>query len=263
MKAKKLLPIEVESQKEMFGGAIWNSGDNMWDSDIPELELIGGGGGNDWGDFWRDFNPRDEYPDYGGGGSSTDGDNNGGGEDHRLKKDVSDPCTQVVGTGECSLLALDVISKYFDGDKMGINKDDFIESIGYNFISTVDRIMLKNEGLDTNQIDKMVDNFFINEKIGDIQSMIDALDKQHPILGLIKLEKGDGHAVVITGYNSSTNMITVKDSLAPGGEKVMEYNSSMFVDKISISGFKDNSIVKKYKKDANDWWGSCTISNKN
>lgn len=265
METKKLLPIEVENQKEMFGGWSWNSGDNIWEGDIPGLEFVGGGGGADWGDFWRDFDPGNEYPDYGGGGGSVggNGENNGGGN-HQLQRPVDPPCVQVNSTGECTMKALGVVSKYFDGDKMGIHKDDFAEFVGINNVGEAFGTLIAGEGLSMQKLNDIIDNFFIHTELDKTsQSIITALDNNNPIFSTIRMSESIGHAVVIIGYNSETNMVTVADSLADTGFRTMLYDPNMFMSQTAISGFQNNDIVNKYKKDSNDWWEGCRMGNNN
>lgn len=260
MKSKNLLPIEVENQKELFGGWSWDSGD-QW-REIQEVEIIGGSGGGWDNPFWGGYYPNDPDPDYYGGasgGSGGGGESNGG--EHQLS-DIEPPCPQLKATGECTIKALEVVSKYFKGDKMGIHKDDFAEHIGIKSIGDAFKSLIIGEGVKGSQLDKIVNDFFVNKQLdGSSQSIMQALDSGQPILSTIKMEGGIGHAVVITGYNSNTNEITIADSLADNGIRTMAYDPSNFYTQNAISGFQNNAIVEKYKNDTGDWWQGCDMKN--
>lgn len=182
METKKLLPIEVENQKEMFGGWSWNSGD-MW-SEIPEVEIIVDRGGYDWGDFWRDFNPGNEYyPDYGGGGGSVGG--NGYGGDNGDNK-VDDPNNLLGGlkeTIESKLQELRVL-KIVGGesvDKLIKAHEDVIKiinNINENPSSYGDKIRIVIEDTDN---DRSIDSGYITR---DSEGYKIALDSREN-LGLL------------------------------------------------------------------------------
>lgn len=269
--------LEMLNENELYAFKGGLEGGQSDVHDIPEVIIPTPGGDDDGGGYDDGGDPPtwdDDEPPYGG-----DGDDPfppGGGEDSGNDEDDSDPeqhnlpqpvpqiCTQLSGTGECTMKALDVISKFFGGDAMGIHKDDFAEFVGLHNPgqAALEFMMNPNGGLTTGELDGLVDEFFTNTDLGgDSASIITHLDSGHPILAtILNPGTGTGHAVVIIGFNAGTNMVTIANSLAPGGVETIAYNSASIVNQVAISGFQNNATVNQYSNDATDWWIGCGMS---
>lgn len=116
-------------------------------------------------------------------------------------------------------------------------------------------------GLTSSELSNVVDAFFLNSDLtGDTGSIINPLDSGHPILAtMLDPVIMIGHAVVIIGFNAGTNMVTIANSLAPGGVETIAYNLATIINQSAVSGFQNNATVNQYSKDANDWWVGCKV----
>lgn len=105
--------------------------------------------------------------------------------------------------------------------------------------------------------------FFKNNllKYGNLEQIKNSLSKEHPILMNYSSEgSNDGHAVVIVGYDPSTNQITLADPLAIGGMRNVNYDPTMFKNLVEIEGMQDDKKTRKYRNNE-DWWKGCGIGN--
>lgn len=273
--------LEVVSNGELksYLGGRWVSwggyDDYVWDLGwLDEVVVYGNsGGGPAYGDFWRGFgNGYEDYGDYGGGSSGGNSQNTQQNNDPiNLAKDrLPKICKQSSSSAECGIFSFDVVSKFFGGDKMGINKDDFAESIGINtqLAAHIKFGLASSPGLNKEEYNKISDTFFNNESLdGSVESIISSLKEGHPVITSLTeygIQNGqiveNGHLVVITGYDPTTNKVTIMDSLARNSQRtrVIDYDPGSFKYQKSIQGIKDSSDIEKYKKDK-DWWKRCTI----
>lgn len=257
MKTKNLLPISNQEEKEIFAGWYTSSSDE-WGTpgSVPTVDIYPpGNGGGGWDSPWGGDDP---HIGGGSGGGTKDPTN------HTLGKELT-VCPQVSTTAECSILAIGAINKFLGGEELGIHKDDFAEHLGLaNDVGQAFANIIMGDGLNNTTMDKLVDDFFINEHISSTSDISNQLDQGHPILATMIFGKdpnGDiqGHAVVITGYDSATNMVTVANSLAPGEKETFLFDNTKLTNLNAISGLKDNATTDKYKKDKGDWWTGCTI----
>ena len=260
MNTNNLLPISNLEEKEIYAGWYTSSSDG-WDGgyldpvDVFPPDNGGGwGGGDPWGG-------REDGTDIGSGGSG--GNSSSGG--HQLPGELN-ICTQLGVFSDCSYLALGAINKYLGGEELGIHKDDFAEywNIAHNVGEGFTNI-LNGGGVSDVQLNNLVNDFYINQAVNNVDQISSQLDNGHPILATLVVGRHgddiDGHAVVITGYDSATKMVTIADSLADGLVQSFQFDSSKLINMTAISGIKDNDVTDKYKNDSGDWWKSCSMGN--
>ncbi|CAM3053468.1 C39 family peptidase [Chryseobacterium flavum] len=271
--------LEMLNEHELYSFKGGLEGGQSDVHEIPEVIIPAPGGDDGGGDdgyddggdppTWDDNDPSpgddgdDPFPSGGGEDPGNDDDTSDP-EQHNLPQPVPQICTQLGSTGECTMKALDVISKFFGGDAMGIHKDDFAQFVGLNNPgeAAMEFLINPNGGLTMDELNGLVDEFFTNTDLGgDTASIISHLDNGHPILAtIIDPATNTGHAVVIIGFNAGTNMVTIANSLAPGGVETIAYNASTMVNQSAISGFQNNATVNQYRNDSNDWWIGCGMS---
>ena len=184
----------------------------------------------------------------------------------KLKK-LPTMCHQETGFATCAILTFDFISRYYQGDKMGIHRSDFIASLEFRNIKEMANHFFYNGfeimplGIDFNQTKKILDTFFDYDPLDDseniILSIIGSLERNHPIFVTYGGQGvKDRHAVVIVGYDKDTEHIIIADSLAKGGEKNMRFDREMFQNYFEIKGLKSESELEKYTNNE-DWWLQC------
>lgn len=281
---RKLQIVELNSTLELlnenelysFKGGL-EGGQSEHDIEEVIITVPGGDGdGDDGGGYDDGGDPPtwdDDTPPYGDDGDDPFPPDNGGGpededtsdpDQHNLPQPVPQICTQLASTGECTMKALDVISKFFGGDAMGIHKDDFAEFVGLMNPGQagMEFFMNPDGGLSIDELNGLVDAFFNNTDLGgDAASIVSHLDSGHPILATIyDAATSTGHAVVIIGFNAATNMVTIANSLAPGGIETIAYNPATMINQSAISGFQNNATVNQYSHDTGDWWIGCGMS---
>ena len=274
MKNKQILSFsqleeEMEALKEQDAQSCVGGGWFDYIHDLDMFTVYGGGGGGG-------FMPSDFQP---GGGNEDDNNYGGGGytpeetppePDPPLKlKNLPGMCPQVGSTGECGMLAFEFLSKFYGGDKKGINKSDFAESIGIDSKEKAIRQFYfdpnRREPLGITDVEmyRICDTFFKNNLLeyGNLEQIKNSLSKEHPILMNYSSEgSNNGHAVVIVGYDSSTNQITLADPLATGGMRNVNYDPTMFKNLVEIEGMQDDNKIRKYRNNE-DWWKGCGIGN--
>ena len=268
------LEEEMEALKEQDAQSCVGGGWFDYIHDLDEVTVygspIGGGGGL----FPNDFSPGyEDYDNYGGaGGGYTPEETPPTQPGPPLKlKDLPGMCPQVAGTGMCGIFALDYISKFYGGDKMGIHKSDFAEVAGINNIpQAFEAFFSKNTGIDGVQYNNIINTFFRKDETtysSGLSQITESLKSDHPIVCVYgdynptTNSVDNGHAVVIVGYNPSTNQLTIADSLSNGGIREIDYNAAKFYELNTIIGMKDkNEIDPKYLNNK-DWWKGCGIGN--
>lgn len=280
MKNKQILSFsqleeEMEALKEQDAQSCVGGGWFDYIHDLDEVTVYGspiGGGGL----FPNDFSPGyEDYDNYGGAGGGYTPEETPPEPGPPLKlKNLPGMCQQVGSTGECGMLAFEFLSKFYGGDKKGINKSDFAESIGIDskekairqfYYPVLDPITEKKEvrGITDVEMYRICDTFFKNNLLeyGNLEQIKNSLSKEHPILMNYSSEgSNDGHAVVIVGYDPSTNQITLADPLATGGMRNVNYDPTMFKNLVEIEGMQDDKKTRKYRNNE-DWWKGCGIGN--
>ena len=275
MKNKQILSFsqleeEMEALKEQDAQSCVGGG---WFDYIHDLDMFTVYGGGDGGGFMpSDFQPgggNEDDNNYGGGGYTPD-DTPPTEPDPPLKlKNLPGMCPQVGSTAECGMLAFEFLSKFYGGDKKGINKSDFAESIGIDSKEKAIRQFYfdpnRREPLGITDVEmyRICDTFFKNNLLeyGNLEQIKNSLSKEHPILMNYSSEgSNNGHAVVIVGYDSSTNQITLADPLATGGMRNVNYDPTMFKNLVEIEGMQDDKKTRKYRNNE-DWWKGCGIGN--
>ena len=266
------LEEEMEALKEQDAQSCVEGGWFDYIHDLDEVTVygspIGGGGGL----FPNDFSPGyEDYDNYGGaGGGYTPEETPPTQPGPPLKlKNLPGMCQQVGSTGECGMLAFEFLSKFYGGDKKGINKSDFAESIGIDSKEKAIRQFYfdpnRKEPLGITDVEmyRICDTFFKNNLLeyGNLEQIKNSLSKEHPILMNYSSEGSNiGHAVVIVGYDPSTNQITLADPLATGGMRNVNYDPTMFKNLVEIEGMQDDKKTRKYRNNE-DWWKGCGIGN--
>ena len=267
------LEEEMEALKEQDAQSCVGGGWFDYVHDLDEVVIYGppirGGGGV--GLFPNDFSPGyEDYENYGGAGGGYTPEETPPEPGPPLKlKNLPGMCEQVAGTGMCGIFALDYISKFYGGDKMGIHKSDFAEVAGINNIpQAFEAFFSKNIGIDGVQYNNIINTFFRKDETtysSGLSQITESLKSDHPIVCVYgdynptTNSVDNGHAVVIVGYNPSTNQLTIADSLSNGGIREIDYNAAKFYELNTIIGMKDkNEIDPKYLNNK-DWWKGCGI----
>ena len=225
--------------------------------------------------FYYPTNPNDNreetpyVPRYDGGRGEGYIPNTPPPTDPPLKlKNLPHMCPQVGRTAMCGIFAFDYISKIYGGDKKGINKSDFAELIGIDSKEKAfDNFFFKNIGIDGDGYKKIADTFFENEKIysDEFYKVTESLKLGNPIISVYGDYDGrtnsvkDGHAVVIVGYDSKTNKLTIADSLSSTGIREVKYDITKFHEMRSIKGMKGLEGEDRKYKNNEDWWKECGI----
>ena len=250
------LEEEMEALKEQDAQSCVGGGWFDYIHDLDEVTVygspIGGGGGL----FPNDFSPGyEDYDNYGGAGGGYTPEETPPEPGPPLKlKNLPDMCQQVGSTGECGMLAFEFLSKFYGGDKKGINKSDFAESIGIDSKEKAIRQFYfdpnRREPLGITDVEmyRICDTFFKNNLLeyGNLEQIKNSLSKEHPILMNYSSEgSNNGHAVVIVGYDPSTNQITLADPLATGGMRNVNYDPTMFKNLVEIEGMQDDKKTRK------------------
>jgi len=273
MKNKQILSFsqleeEMEALKEQDAQSCVGGGWFDYIHDLDMFTVYGGGGG---GFMPSDFQPgggNEDDNNYGGGGYTPEETPPEPGPPLKLKN-LPGMCPQVGSTGECGMLAFEFLSKFYGGDKKGINKSDFAESIGIDSKEKAIRQFYfdpnRKEPLGITDVEmyRICDTFFKNNLLeyGNLEQIKNSLSKEHPILMNYSSEGSNiGHAVVIVGYDSSTNQITLADPLATGGMRNVNYDPTMFKNLVEIEGMQDDKKTRKYRNNE-DWWKGCGIGN--
>lgn len=274
MKNKQILSFsqleeEMEALKEQDAQSCVGGGWFDYIHDLDMFTVYGGGGGG--GFMPSDFQPgggNEDDNNYGGGGYTPEETPPEPGPPLKLKN-LPGMCPQVGSTGECGMLAFEFLSKFYGGDKKGINKSDFAESIGIDTKEKAIRQFYfdpnRREPLGITDVEmyRICDTFFKNNLLeyGNLEQIKNSLSKEHPILMNYSSEgSNDGHAVVIVGYDPSTNQITLADPLATGGMRNVNYDPTMFKNLVEIEGMQDDKKTRKYRNNE-DWWKGCGIGN--
>ena len=274
MKNKQILSFsqleeEMEALKEQDAQSCVGGGWFDYIHDLDMFTVYGGGGGG--GFMPSDFQPgggNEDDNNYGGGGYTPEETPPEPGPPLKLKN-LPGMCPQVGSTGECGMLAFEFLSKFYGGDKKGINKSDFAESIGIDSKEKAIRQFYfdpnRREPLGITDVEmyRICDTFFKNNLLeyGNLEQIKNSLSKEHPILMNYSSEgSNNGHAVVIVGYDSSTNQITLADPLATGGMRNVNYDPTMFKNLVEIEGMQDDKKTRKYRNNE-DWWKGCGIGN--
>ena len=263
------LEEEMEALKEQDAQSCVGGGWFDYIHDLDMFTVYGGGGGG--GFMPSDFQPgggNEDDNNYGGGGYTPEETPPEPGPPLKLKN-LPGMCPQVGSTGECGMLAFEFLSKFYGGDKKGINKSDFAESIGIDSKEKAIRQFYfdpnRREPLGITDVEmyRICDIFFKNNLLeyGNLEQIKNSLSKEHPILMNYSSEgSNNGHAVVIVGYDSSTNQITLADPLATGGMRNVNYDPTMFKNLVEIEGMQDDNKIRKYRNNE-DWWKGCGIGN--
>ena len=274
MKNKQILSFsqleeEMEALKEQDAQSCVGGGWFDYIHDLDMFTVYGGGGGG--GFMPSDFQPgggNEDDNNYGGGGYTPEETPPEPGPPLKLKN-LPGMCPQVGSTGECGMLAFEFLSKFYGGDKKGINKSDFAESIGIDTKEKAIRQFYfdpnRREPLGITDVEmyRICDTFFKNNLLeyGNLEQIKNSLSKEHPILMNYSSEgSNNGHAVVIVGYDPSTNQITLADPLATGGMRNVNYDPTMFKNLVEIEGMQDDKKTRKYRNNE-DWWKGCGIGN--
>ena len=274
MKNKQILSFsqleeEMEALKEQDAESCVGGGWFDYIHDLDMFTVYGGGGGG--GFMPSDFPPgggNEDDNNYGGGGYTPEETPPEPGPPLKLKN-LPGMCPQVGSTGECGMLAFEFLSKFYGGDKKGINKSDFAESIGIDTKEKAIRQFYfdpnRREPLGITDVEmyRICDTFFKNNLLeyGNLEQIKNSLSKEHPILMNYSSEgSNNGHAVVIVGYDPSTNQITLADPLATGGMRNVNYDPTMFKNLVEIEGMQDDKKTRKYRNNE-DWWKGCGIGN--
>jgi hypothetical protein len=268
------LEEEMEALKEQDAQSCVGGGWFDYVHDLDEVVIYGPpirGGGGGVGLFPNDFSPGyEDYENYGGAGGGYTPEETPPEPGPPLKlKNLPGMCEQVAGTGMCGIFALDYISKFYGGDKMGIHKSDFAEVAGINNIpQAFEAFFSKNIGIDGVQYNNIINTFFRKDETtysSGLSQITESLKSDHPIVCVYgdynptTNSVDNGHAVVIVGYNPSTNQLTIADSLSNGGIREIDYNAAKFYELNTIIGMKDkNEIDPKYLNNK-DWWKGCGI----
>lgn len=268
------LEEEMEALKEQDAQSCVGGGWFDYVHDLDEVVIYGPpirGGGGGVGLFPNDFSPGyEDYENYGGAGGGYTPEETPPEPGPPLKlKNLPGMCEQVAGTGMCGIFALDYISKFYGGDKMGIHKSNFAEVAGINNIpQAFEAFFSKNIGIDGVQYNNIINTFFRKDETtysSGLSQITESLKSDHPIVCVYgdynptTNSVDNGHAVVIVGYNPSTNQLTIADSLSNGGIREIDYNAAKFYELNTIIGMKDkNEIDPKYLNNK-DWWKGCGI----
>ena len=160
------LEEEMEALKEQDAQSCVGGGWFDYVHDLDEVVIYGPpirGGGGGVGLFPNDFSPGyEDYENYGGAGGGYTPEETPPEPGPPLKlKNLPGMCEQVAGTGMCGIFALDYISKFYGGDKMGIHKSDFAEVAGINNIpQAFEAFFSKNIGIDGVQYNNIINTFF-------------------------------------------------------------------------------------------------------
>ena len=266
------LEEEMEALKEQEAQSCVGGGWFDYIHDLDEVTVygspIGGGGGL----FPNDFSPGyEDYDNYGGAGGGYTPEETPPEPGPPLKlKNLPGMCQQVAGTAMCGIFAFDYLSKFYGGDKVGIHKSDFAESIGIDSKEKAfDNFFLKNIGIDGDGYKKIANTFFENDKIysDEFYKVTESLKLGNPIISVYgdydwrTNSVKDGHAVVIVGYDPKTNELTIADSLSSTGIREVKYDMTKFHEMMSIKGMKELKGEDLKYKNNNDWWKGCGIGN--
>jgi hypothetical protein len=236
----------------IYGDERWSYG---YGNDEGGMTIVYGGGGSsnqDYGGWW-DSNLGGNYNDHGSWG----GGNTGGGPDGSSDPTFPDHiCTQADYSSTCATMALSYVANYFGAT--GLTSSDFAEMVGNDYLSMLTGqpnpiTDIFSDGLTGAQISTIMSSVFQSTIIdGSTASMESNLNSGNPILATIDLGGGNGHEVVIVGFNASLGTVSYMDSMV-GGLVTSNLNAVTFTSQLyAVTGVQNNATVNQYKNDTND-----------
>jgi Peptidase_C39 like family len=269
-------PIE---SKTLFGGC--NYSWHYSDCSCGSSSSSGGFAGSMMGYFGFGSSSGSQYiPDnnnYSSGGWGGQGsidtnfmDNNRDGIDDALQNVLlpnhsNHICTQLPQSSTCATMALSYVANYFGAN--GLSSSDFAEMVGNDYYSMFmgqpnpHNNNIFSDGLTEQQLSTIMSNIFQSSIIGgSIAEVESQLLSGHPILASIDLGAGNGHEVVIVGFDAAAGTVSYMDS-SQGGLVTSNVSQVNFTSQLyAVTGLQNNSIVNRFNNDTNDLY-KCSICN--
>lgn len=218
---------------------------NPWDTSNP-----GWYGPNDWNGRWGAWGDYGSYNDL---GDNLFDDLKENLDDQKSQTFSNHICNQGTNTATCAPIALSYVANYYGAN--GLTASDFAEMRGHNY----EWMNLGIGGMSGSDLKFIMDKVFVSRILdGSTGSIEVALGKGQPIIASIDLGNGNGHEVVITGFDFVRGKVSYMDP-AYGNLQTSDVNDIKFTSQLyAVMGVQNNNYVKNYRNDKNDT-SNCTI----
>ncbi|MEO8240045.1 MAG: C39 family peptidase [Flavobacterium sp.] len=197
------------------------------------------GGGSSGGDYWYDSSGGSYASDW----NNIDGNNGsggGGGSDSAyvevLLSNLPQYCPVQAYNGACVQTSASFVASLFGS----IQSTEFMmhEYAVKNNMSQIQEVNALFQGLGHDQQVAFLLQQFNMTGVSTISEMTNAIDKGHPVMGVIMSGANSGHEVTIVGYDNATQNFTIANTLYGGYSYASYTDINTNIQSWEITGVK-------------------------